>query len=165
MSSFCLVFAELLRPVLIVGGFSSKRLLREAPITSGADLFGRSVCLCVCDSRDFVILPKGIWALDRVQFSSVLWPEKCLPYFSGPKSYPQLRTFKSYRTTVRGPKTGPSFWTLFCTFFEKRTCSLAVTNLSHQLVAGHTSSHVRWSVIVRRRLRAPCLQVLSSKMF
>ena len=28
--------------------------------------------MSVCLYGDFVILPKGIWALDRVQFSSVL---------------------------------------------------------------------------------------------
>ena len=43
-------------------------LLRAALITSGADHLRRSVCVCVfvCLSVIFVILPKGIWALERV---------------------------------------------------------------------------------------------------
>ena len=88
--------------------------LRAAPITSGANLLRRCVRPWFRGSGDFVILPKGIWALHRVQFSSVLWPEKRVTYFSGPKSYPQLRTFKGYRTTVRGSEN----WTIFLdTFF------------------------------------------------
>ena len=91
-----------------------------------------------------MILPKGIWALDRVQFSSVLWPEKCLPYFSGPKSYPQLRTFKSYRTTVRGPKTGPSFWTLFCTFFASKSQFFFMPHvISRKLDSNYTLASAR----------------------
>ena len=108
--------------------------------------------LFVCDSRDFVILPKGIWALDRVQFSSVLWPGKRVTYFSGPKSYPQLRTFKGYRTTVRGSENWTIFLDTFCTFFASKS----------QFFSCRTSSHVSWIVIIRWRLRAPCLQVLSS---
>ena len=42
--------------------------------------------VCVCLWQIFVILPKGIWALHRVQFGSVLWPEKRSHYFLGPKS-------------------------------------------------------------------------------
>ena len=108
--------------------------------------------MSVCLSWDFVILPKGIWALDRVQFSSVLWPGKRPHYFSGPKSYPQLVCFCTGISRKRGPKTGPSFWTLFCTFFASKS----------QFFSLRTSSHVSWTVIIRWRLRAPCLQVLSS---
>ena len=50
------------------GHLDPKCLLRAALITSGANLLRR----CVCLSQIFVILPKGIWALHRVQFSSVL---------------------------------------------------------------------------------------------
>ena len=71
----------------------------------------------VCVSGIFVILPKGIWALDRVQFSSVLWPEKCLPYFSGPKSYPQLRTFK-----LQDNGSGSENWTIFLDTFLHFFC-------------------------------------------
>ena len=99
-----------------------------------------------------MILPKGIWRRYRVQFSSVLWPEKCLPYFSGPKSYPQLRTFKGYRTTVRGSENGTIFLDTFLHFFASKS----------QFFSCRTSSHVSWIVIIRWRLRAPCLQVLSS---
>ena len=60
-----------------------------------------------------MILPKGIWRCDRVQFSLVLWPEKCLPYFSGPKSYHQLRRFSTGIGPKRDPETEPSFSTLF----------------------------------------------------
>ena len=92
-------------------------LLRAALITSGADLLGRSVCVCVCLSGIFVILPRRKTRGDRVQFSSVLWPEKRVTYFSGPKSYPQLRTFKGYRTTVRGSENWTIFLDTFLHFF------------------------------------------------
>ena len=72
-----------------------------------------SVCVFVCLSGDFVILPKGIWALDTCFSRMGLCPEKRPHYFSGPKSYPQLVCFCTGISRKRGPKTGPSFSTLF----------------------------------------------------
>ena len=133
------------------GGNSSYKLslLRAALITSGPDHLRRLVCLF----GNFVILPKGKWALHRGFSRMVLWPEKRPHYFSGPKSCCQLRTFSTGIGPKRDPKTGHLFrlfWTFFASeshFFERRT-----------------SSHVGWVVIIRWRLRAPCLQVLSSYM-
>ena len=85
--------------------------------------FGK-MCPSVCVSGDFVILPKGIWRCDRVQFSLVLWPEKCLPYFSGPESSHQLRTFSPGIGPKRDPKTGPSFFNFFELFLLQNLTSL-----------------------------------------
>ena len=76
---------------------------------------------------------------------------KVSPLFSGPKSYHQLVTFSTGIGPKRDPKTGPSFST-FLNFFASK---------SH-FFGRRTSSHVGWIVIIRWRLRAPCLQVLSS---
>ena len=97
------------------------------------------------------VLPTGIWRCDRGFSRMVLWPEKRPHYFSGPKSYHQLRTFSTGIGPKRDPKTGPSFST-FLNF---------VASKSH-FFERRTSSHVGWVVIIRWRLRAPCLQVLSS---
>jgi len=39
--------------------------------------------------------------------------EKCLPYFSGPKSCHQLMTFSTGIGPKRDPETGPSFFNFF----------------------------------------------------
>ena len=105
--------------------------------------------MCVRKFRDFTEGDMG-FAQGPIQFGTLTGKTSALLF--GSEKFPQLMTVQGYRTTVRGPKTGPSFWTLFCTFFASKS----------QFFSCRTSSHVSWIVIIRWRLRAPCLQVLSS---
>ena len=67
-------------------------------------------------SGDFVILPRRKTRGDRVQFSSVLWPEKCLPFFRVRK-VPSINDLLGLQDNGSGSENWTIFLDTFLHFF------------------------------------------------
>ena len=90
-----------------------------------------------------MILPKGIWALHRVQFGSVLWPEKRPHYFSVRK-VPSIND----RLGLQDNGSGSENWIIFLDTFLHFFCfKISVFFMPHvisrKLISNYTSASAR----------------------
>ena len=89
------------------------------------------------------VLPRRKTRVHRGFSRMVLWPEKRVTYFSGPKSCHQLMTFSTGIGPKRDPKTGPSFFNFFELFCFKISLFWTPHVISRRLGSNYTLASAR----------------------